>query len=207
MLKFRFGILDLLVMTGVVAAIAASFRTDLTFFRQLMCVGITAACATASIMIFTGSKRTQRVAIIGGVVGGGVFFAGCFLFRNWIYDVDYNMGYFSPVGPWVDIISDFVANSLIAVPLGVALGPIVALRFRTVPLPNEFAQPFWTSIALAGGVTLLALFATFERKSMNGREWDWLLLVVSIAFVIQSFGWIRRLEVADACEGIETGRC
>ncbi len=203
-LEFKFRTIDLFVLTAIFAAIAGSFRVEEFYFRQLLWLALVGSCATITVGFFPRAKRLMVPAAIGGFVGGIAFLAICLLFRERLF-FENNFYVFAPntvsnLSSEIAIGFEMIAFLLVSIPLGAALGPLIALRFRDEPIGETFLKRFWLSVILGGAALLLALFSVYERTLWSNRDWKLLLMIVVAFFIFHSINWFRRLELAERRE-------
>ncbi len=199
-MKFRFSTIDLFLITAVVAGIAGSLRVEAFFFRQMIWLALVAIGSTSFVAYFSNAKRKSLPAAIGGALGGVVFLGICFLLRERLFLDSWDFSPNSITAFGFDLVSISIEMGgffLASIPMGAALGPLIALRFREEFIGETFLKRFWLSIILGVAALLLALFSVYERKLMSDRDWNLVLIVVVAFFVIHSINWFRRMELAE----------
>lgn len=191
----KFRILDLFVITTCVASLAGAFQTDLILFRQLLCLFVVGLFSALAVCLFDRPRfRPKILGAIGGIVGGLVYVGLAVLLSRHIYVAE---PFLNPDSfpPWM---WESVAVLVTSVLFGATIGPLIALRFRNRSIPDEFKRAFWFSVVLFTGIFLLGIFAMFDRKNMESRDWLAVGLVIAIVFVIHTNDWLTRFQTSDA---------
>lgn len=197
-MKINFRILDLFVVTTCVASLAGAFQTDLILFRQLLCLFIVALFSSAAVALFSHTNRKPRfLGSLGGVIGGLVYIVLAILFSNQFFGAE---PFLNP-GPFPRWMWECVPALVLSVLFGATIGPLIALRFRNCQIPDEFKRSFWFSVVLFTGIFLLGVFAMFDRRNMQSRDWLAVGLVLTFVFVIHTNQWLTRFQA----EGLDSG--
>lgn len=190
-MKFKFQIVDLLVITTWFASMAAAFQADLILFRQLLCISLVALTSTTAVLILPDTKnKVQFVGGVGGMIGGLVYLVIALLFARFLYE--------SQSASWIQRSDqswsgDIIPAVILSVLFGATIGPLLAIRFRQQLIAKKHRRLFWFSIVLLMGIFLLGVFAMFERQTMQGRDWFIVSIVLSVVFVINTNQLLTRV--------------
>ena len=197
----RFRIVDLIILTTIVALLSAVFRMDLQFFRQLLCFVLIALFATAAALTtYRQPVVTQlKIGAIGGLAGGIVYAVVTYWQVETIYPFDeiqvvrqslvQDIQYYA----WF---SELLLALVSAILVGSAIGPLLVLRLHNMDLQPEISRSIRFSAILLLGALLLALFSMFDRLNLFGdsRDWSPLIFSVLVVFVIYTNSWLLGID-------------
>ncbi len=191
---FRFRTLDLFLITAGVAVIAGVQQVELVFFRQLLWFALVSLISATAVAALSMIPQKRIVGGFGGFTAGCIYFALSIDNADWMYASNFRVnGFNQSADPFLESLLVFVFSF----PVGSAIGPLLAIRFRETGLPNEFDQPINWSRSLLGGTFLVGFFMMLDRLRHETRDWTILMVLLFIAFVVYTLAWLNRLEKLD----------
>lgn len=194
--QFKFRILDLIVLTTLVALLFGSFRQDLSFFRHLFCLALTALFSVFGVLLFsTPKKPAWLTGAIFGCFGGLVYLVVTYVFVGQVYEEQIPFHQFFVRD---SLYLSWYKESWVIVPVsivfGSAIGPLIQLRVQETKLPAPFARSFRISIGILSAMLLITVLRMFDRlvNFGAGRDLTPLLLIALVVFVIYTNQWLVR---------------
>lgn len=197
-MRLKFRILDLIVLTALVALLFGSFREDLTFFRQLLCLEMAAVFSTLGVLLF--ARRYKSAGIVGAISGslsGAIFVAATYLLVGQVYEEQNHLHQSIVYDP---LYATWYLESGVAwiasVGFGSVIGSLILLRIGGRRLPPDFLKPYRISVGILAVMLLIAILNLLDRfvSFGQGRDLTPLMLVALVAFVIYTHQWLIRFH-------------
>ena len=187
-MNIKFKILDLFLLTALVALLAAVFRIDRTFFRQLLWFLLVSAGSILSMLLNRHAPQRAILSAIGGWLAGLLFAIASFSFEPWLFD-PINVS----IPPWFVELPFSIGLAPI---MGFAVGSLANIHLQGKEISSEFKRPVLFSWIMLGGLFLISLFAMFDRISTFGfvRDWSIVSAIVFTVFVLHTYQWHSNYE-------------
>ena len=200
----KLRILDLLILTALVGAITASFRSDLELFRGLSMITLILAGSVTWLWIRKRPGWLRLGGALGGLGGAVIYLAVTGLARYWVFESREAFEVLDPPRFAADQVTDEWVLSCVWVPLvglflGATAGPMLLVYLLRVPLLKECRIQWRVSwLLLAGFIGLLGFESLDRLKSgLGGRDWAPFRTLLLLVFVVHTLIWLRRLEGTD----------
>lgn len=198
-MNFKFKLVDLFVLTGLVAMMFGAMHQDFSFFRRLFLMVVTAAISTFGVMMF--SKQPNRAWVVGAIFGGMTglaFVAVSFWFVDLFYfghEVELLGGQDPALAAWAGESGILV---IAAAAFGSAIGPMIRLHVGGQPIPQEFSRLFQISFGILAVILLIGVLRMIEQlvNFGNARDLAPLMLVALAVFVVFTNGWLYRYHAS-----------